>query len=155
MSKRPGWRAATVRVLANAVLVLLALEVVAIVGVAIVAETRFQVTPAEAVPLAAGWILGRWVVVLPVLLPALAGLDYAAGRTAHPRVLAAIVAFAPMVLWELTMAQGGSPSVSGVGLGVTAVLFTILVRLPGRADGRSAEGHGPAQPPAEPVVTPR
>jgi hypothetical protein len=154
MSKRNGWRAATVRVLSNALLVLLALEVVAIAGVMLLGEATLQVTPAEGVPLAAAWILSRWVVVLPILLPALAVLDFAARRVARPRVLAAIVAFAPMVLWELTMSQGDVPSVSGAGLGVTGVVFAILARLPG-PQGPSTEASGPAQPPAEPIATPR
>lgn len=132
MSNRHGWRAATVRVLANALLTLLALEAVAIVGVAIVAEAHFGITPAEAVPLAAEWILGHWVVFLPALLLVLVGIEFVARRAPHARALTAIVAFAPMVLWELTMSSGDIPSVTGVGLGVTAVLFTALARLPAR-----------------------
>ena len=35
-----------------------------------------------------------------------------------------------MVLWELTKSPGGFPSEQGAVLGVTAVLFAILARLP-------------------------
>ncbi len=152
-----GWRAGTVRVLANALLVLLAYEVVSMVGVAatIVAGASMPVTPVELVPMAAGFYLVRWIFVLPGLLPVLVGLEYIARRAPHARVLTAIVAFAPMVLWELTKSPGDFPSVTGAVLGVTAVLFAVLARLPARIQGRSTEDRGAAQPPAGTAVAPR
>lgn len=164
-----GWRAGTVRVLANALLVLLAYEVVSMVGVAatIVAGT-IPVTPFELVPgvtisitpvalvlLAAGFVLVRWIFVLPGLLVVLAGLEYVARRVPHARVLTAIVAFAPMVLWELTKSPGDFPSATGAVLGLTAVLFAVLARLPARFQGHSTDDRGAAQPPAGTAVAPR
>ncbi len=141
-----GWRAGTVRVLANALLVLLAYEVVSMVGVAaqlIVTGAPPPVTPVELVPLAAGFYLVRWIFVLPGLLPVLVGIEYIARRAPHPRVMTAIVAFAPMVLWELTKSPGDFPSGTGAVLGVTAVLFAVLARLPARFQGRSTEDRLP------------
>ncbi len=152
------WRAATVRVLANALLVLLAFEFVLMVWVAatIVAGGTILVTPVGlAFPLVAGFHLVRWVFVLPGLLPVLVGIEYVARRVPHARVLTAIVAFAPMVLWELSTSPGGFPSEFGAVLGVTAVLFAVLARLPARVQGRSIEVRGAAQPPAGPAVAPR
>lgn len=167
MSKQPvsattyrnpyGWRAATVRVLANALLVLLAFEVVLMVWVAatIVAGVTIPVTPVGlAFPLVAGFHLVRWAFVLPGLLPVLVGIEYVARRAPNARVLTAIVAFAPMVLWELSKTPGGF-SEFGAVLGVTAVLFAVLARLPGRVQGRSIEVRGAAQPPAGTAVAPR
>jgi hypothetical protein len=164
-----GWRAGTVRVFANALLVLLAFEVVSMVGVAatIVAGTipatplelvpgvTISMTPVELVPLAAAFYLVRWIFVLPGLLAVLVGLEYVARRAPHARVLTAIVAFAPMLLWELTKSPGGFPSEEGAVLGVTAVLFAVLARLPARFGGRSTEDRGAAQPPAGTAVAPR
>jgi hypothetical protein len=165
-----GWRAGTVRVLANALLVLLAFEVVSLVAtiVAIVAGATIpatplelvpgvtiSVTPVELVPLVAGFLLVRWIFVLPGLLVVLVGLEYVARRAPHVRVLTTIVAFAPMVLWELTKSPGDFPSVTGAVLGVTAVLFAVLARLPARFQGRSTEDRGAAQPGAGTAVAPR
>jgi hypothetical protein len=153
-----GWRAGTVRVLANALLVLLAFEVVLMVWVAatIVAGVTIPVTPVElAFPLVAGFHLVRWAFVLPGLLAVLVGLEYVARRAPHVRVLTAIVAFAPMVLWELTKSPGNFPSEFGAVLGVTAVLFAVLARLPARFGGRSTEDRGAAQPGAGTAVAPR
>ncbi len=153
MSKQPartarypdhhGWRAGTVRVVANALLVLLAYEVVSIVaGAAQVIVTGWTPpeTPVEGVPLlvvVAVFLLVRWIYVLPGLLPVLLGLEYVARRAPHARVLTAIVAFAPMVLWELTQSSGDT-SWQGAVLGVTAVLFAILARLPARGEYRAS-----------------
>lgn len=168
MSKQPvraatysdpdGWRAGTVRVLANALLVLLAFEVVLMVWVAatIIAGVTIPVTPVGlAFPLVAGFHLVRWVFVLPGLLPVLVGIEYVARRVPHARVLTAIVAFAPMVAWEFSKSPGGFPSEFGAVLGVTAVLFAVLARLPGRVQGRSIDVRGAAQPPAGTAVAPR
>lgn len=152
-----GWRAATVRVLANALLVLLVFEVVSlVVGVAkmIVTGTTPPVSLVQLVLLAAVFLLIRWIVVLPGLLLVLVGIEYVARRAPHARVLTAIVAFAPMVLWELTQASGDTSWQSPI-LGVTAVLFAVLARLPARFEGRSTEDRRAAQPPAGPAVAPR
>jgi hypothetical protein len=127
-----GSRAATVRVVANALLVLLAFEVVSLmlaVAQLIATGPPPRVTPLELVLLVAAFVLVRWILVLPALLLVLVGLEYVARRTRHARVLTAIVAFTPMVLWELTQSSGG---ISGQGavLGVTALLFAVLARLP-------------------------
>jgi hypothetical protein len=153
-----GWRAGTVRVLANALLVLLAFEVVSlVVGVAqmIVTGASPPLPPVQLVPLVAAFVLVRWIFVLPGLLPVLVGLEYVARRAPHARVLTAIIAFAPMVLWELSKSPGGFPSEQGAILGVTAVLFAVLARLPARFQGRSTEYRGAAQPPAGTAVAPR
>jgi hypothetical protein len=129
-----GWRAGTVRVLANALLVLLAFEVVSlVVGVAqmIVTGPPPPMTPVELVLVLAAFVLVRWIFVLPGLLLVLVGLEYVARRVPHARVLTAIVAFAPMVWWELTQSSGGF-SGQGALLGVTALLFAVLARLPAR-----------------------
>ena len=151
-----GWRAGTVRVLANALLVLLVFEIVSmVVGAAqmIVAGAIIAETPIEGVPLVAvvaGFLLIRWIFVLPGLLPVLVGIEYAARRAPHARVLTAIVAFAPMALWELLLKSPGDfPSAQGAVLGVTAVLFAVLARLPARFHGRWMEDRAAAQPPAE------
>lgn len=139
-----GWRAGTVRVLANALLVLLAYEVVSMAAGA--AQEIFTgwtppETPVEGVLLlvvVAVFLLVRWMYVLPGLLAVLVGLEYVARRAPHARVLTLIVAFAPMALWELLLkSPGGFPSGQGAVLGVTAVLFAVLARLPARFPGRS------------------
>ena len=139
-----GWRAGTVRVLANALLVLLAFEVVSMAaGAAQVIMTGATIpeTPVEGVPLVmvvAGFLLIRWIFVLPGVLPVLVGLEFVARRVPHARLLTALVAFAPMVLWELTQSSGDT-SGQGLVLGVTAVLFATLARPPARFQGRSTE----------------
>jgi hypothetical protein len=134
-----GWRTGAVRVLANALLVLLAFEVVSLVVVMaeMIAGTPPDVTPLELLFVVAVFVLFRWVFVLPGLLLVLVGLEYVARRVPHARVLTAIVAFAPMVFWELTKSPGDFPSEQGAVLGVTAVLFAALARLP--AGGRGIE----------------
>jgi hypothetical protein len=129
-----GRRAGIVRVLANALLVLLAFEVVSlVVGVAqvIVTGAPPPATPVELVLLVAAFVLVRWILVLPGLLLVLVGLDYVARRAPHARVLTAIVAFAPMVWWELTQSSGDTSGFGAV-LGVTAVLFAVVARMPAR-----------------------
>ena len=157
-----GWRAGTGRVLANALLVMLAFEVVSMGAAAaqvIFAAWTPPETPVEGVPLvvvAAVFLLVRWIYVLPGLLPVLVGIEYVARRAPHARVLTAIIAFAPMVLWELLLKSPGDfPSGQGVILGVTAVLFAVLARLPARFQRRSAEDRGAAQPPAGTAVATR
>lgn len=135
-----GWRAGTVRVLANALLVLLAFEVVSqVAGVAqmIVTESAPPLPLVQLLLVATAFLLVRWLFVLPGLLLVLVGIEYVARRVSHARVLTLIVAFAPMVLWELT--QSGDTSGQGAVLGVTAVLFAAIARLPARFQGRSTE----------------
>jgi len=150
-----GRRAGTVRILANALLVLLAFEVVSLAAAiaAIVAGWTPPVTPVELVPLMAVFLLVRWIVVLPGMLPVLVGLEYVARRAPHARLLTAIVAFAPVVWWELSQSPDGVSE--GAILGVTAVLFAVLARLPARLQGRSAEDRAAAQPPAGTALAPR
>ena len=151
-----GWRAGAVRVLANASLALLAFEVVTLAAGAaqtIVTGATIPMTPVDLVLLVTVFVLVRWIFVLPGLLPVLVGLEYVARRTPHARFLTAIVAFSPMVLWELT--QSGDTSGQGAVLGVTAVLFAFLARLPARFHGHSTEDRGAAQPPAGTAVAPR
>jgi hypothetical protein len=151
-----GWRATTVRVLANALLVFLAYEVVTMTSMAAMIASGWPppLPPVELVLMVTAFVLVRWIFVLPGLLPVLVGLDCVARRAPHPRVLTAIVAFAPMVWWELTNSPGGF-SEQGAVLGLTAVLFAVLARLPARTRGHSTEDRGAAQPPAEPAVAPR
>ena len=137
-----GWRAGAIRVLANALLVLLAFEVVSqVAGVAqvIVTGAPWPLPPVQLLLVATGFLLVRWLFVLPGLLLVLVGLEYVARRVPHARVLTLIVALAPMVLWELT--QSGDTSGQGAVLGVTAVLFAVLARLPARFQGRSTDAH--------------
>ena len=167
MSKQPvraatdpdpyGRRAGIIRVLANALLVLLAFEVVSlVVGVAqmIVTGPPPSLSPVELVLVMVVFLLVRWIVVLPGLLLVLVGIEYVARRVPHARVLTAIVACAPMVWWQLTQASGDTSGFTVV-LGVTAVLFAVLARLPARFPRRSTEDLGTAQPPAGPAVAPR
>lgn len=139
-----GWRAGAARVLANALLVLLAFEVVSIVvGVAgmIVTGTP-AMPPVEFVLIAAAFLLIRWIYALPGLLLVLVGIEYVARRAPHARVLTAIVAFAPMVLWELL---SKSPGAFPVGAGCDPRRDRRAVRgrrasagpLPGALDGGS------------------
>ena len=157
-----GWRAGTVRVLANALLVLLAYEMVSMGTAAaqvIITGWTPPETPVEGMPFvlfAAVFLLVRWIYVLPGLLLVLVGLEYIARRAPHARVLTALVAFGPMVVWELLLKSPGDfPSGQGAILGVTAVLFSLLARLPARFPGRSMQDRGAAQPPAGTAVAPR
>ena len=127
-----GWRAATARIVANALLVLVVFEVVSFLFAAagLVAGASGPKTTAELVPALAVFLLVRWVFVLPGLLPVLAGIDYIGRRVPHARALTAIIAFTPMIAWELTKSPGGFPSDQGAILGVTAVVFAVLARLP-------------------------
>jgi hypothetical protein len=157
-----GWRAGTVRVLANALLVLLAFQVVSMGAAAaqvIITGWTAPETPVEGVPVAVVavvFLLVRWIYVLPGLLVVLVGLEYVARRAPHARFLTAIVAFAPMVLWELLLKSPGDlPSGSGAILGVTAVLFSVLARLPARLQRPSTGDRGAAPPPVGTAVAPR
>ena len=153
-----GWRAGTLRVLANALLVLLALEVVALVLVVaqmIVAGTPPPATPVQFVLFAGAYFLVRWLFVLPGLLLVLIGIEYVARRVPHARVLTAVVAFAPMVAWELTNSPGDFPSPRGALLGLTAVVFAVFARLPARVRGQSTGDQEATPPAAEPAVDPR
>ena len=85
----------------------------------------------------------------------LAGIEYVARRVPHARVLTAVVAFAPMVSWQLTKSSGDTSGFSAV-LGVTAVLFAVLARLPDRFEGATRRTtRDAAQSPVEPAVAPR
>jgi multisubunit Na+/H+ antiporter MnhB subunit len=99
------------------------------------------------------FLLVRWIVVLPGMLPVLVGLEYVARRAPHARVLTAIVAFAPMLWWELSQSPDGFSE--GAVLGVTAVLFALVARLPARLQGESTDDRGAAQPPVGPVLAAR
>jgi lysylphosphatidylglycerol synthetase-like protein (DUF2156 family) len=152
-------RAAIVRILTNSLLVLLAYELAALLVVAvqlIVAERRPQL-PVE-LPLALAFmttfLLVRWIIVLPGLLPVLVGLEYVARRAPHAHVVTAIVAFAPMVWWGLTQSSGDA-SVTTAHLGVTASLFAIVARLPAQFEKRAQKDRGPTLPSAEPIVNSR
>lgn len=150
-----GWRAGTVRVLANALLVLLAYGVaVVVVGAVRVIVSGAPTGPVESWLLMPVFLLVRWIYVLPGLLPVLVGIEYVARRAPHARVLTAIVASAPMVWWELTQSSGDTSWHSAI-LGVTAVLFAVLARLPARYQVRSLDDGGAAQPPAGSAVAPR
>lgn len=152
-----GWRAGTFRVVANALLVLLAFEVVTLVlaiAQLIATGPPPSLTPVELLALVVVFVLVRWIFVLPGLLLVLVGIEYVARRVPHARVLTATVAFAPMVWWELTQSSGDTSGYGAV-LGVTAVLFAVLARLPARFQGRSTEDGGAAQPPAGTAVAPR
>ncbi len=153
-----GWRAGTIRVLANASLVLLAFEVVTLAAGAaqtIVTGATIPMTPVELLALVTVFILIRWIFVLPGMLPVLVGLEYVARHARHARVLTAIVAFAPMVLWELLSKSPGDISPQGAILGVTAVLFAVLARLPARIQERSTDEDGAEHHPTGPAITPR
>ena len=97
-----GWRAGAGRVLANALLVLLAYEVVSMAAAAaqvILTGWTPPATPVEGVPLlvvVAVFLLVRRIYVLPGLLLVLVGLEYVARRAPHARVLTFIVALSPM-----------------------------------------------------------
>jgi hypothetical protein len=155
-----GWRAGIVRILANALLVLLAFEVVSLVAGAIqliVRGATITGTPVEGVPLVVVvmlFLLVRWIFVLPGLLLVLFGLELAARRVSHARVLTAAVALAPMVWWQLTQSSGDT-SGQGVILGLTAVLFPALARLPARNQQRSVGDLEAPQSAAGSAVPPR
>jgi hypothetical protein len=133
------WRAATGRVGANALLVLLSYEAVAVANVAVgvVAAESLPVPLAELVPILAVFLLVRWIFVLPLMLPVLIGIEFVARRVPHARVLTALVAFSPMIIWEATNTPAPFPSVEGAILGLTAVLFAIIARLPPRSPPRT------------------
>lgn len=153
-----GWRPGAVRVAANAALVLFAFEIVTLAGGAvqtIVTGATIPAKPIDLVTLATVFIVIRWLFVLPAMLPVLLGIEYVARRAPHARVLTAIVAFAPMLLWELLSQSPGVISPQGVVLAVTALLFAVVARLPARSQGRSTEDRGAARPPAGPAIAPR
>ena len=91
------------------------------------------------------FLLVRWIFVLPGLLLVLVGIEYVARRVPHARVLTAIVACAPMVWWQLTQSSGDTSGFTVV-LGVTAVLFAVLARLPARFPGHSRKSWGRRNP---------
>jgi hypothetical protein len=146
-----AWRAGARRVIANALRVLFAYEVVSIVGAlagtVILGGTLGPLPPDEMVLLMAFYLLLRWLIVLPGLLVVLAGIEYVARRTPHARAMTAIVAFVPTITWQLT--QSGDTTGQTVILGLTAVLFTFLARLPAREPSPAASLPGPpvTQPP--------
>jgi hypothetical protein len=105
--------------------------------------------------LVAAFVLFRWMFVLPGLLVVLFCLEYVARRTRHARALTALVAFVPMALWELTKSPGDFPSEQGAALGVTAVVFAALARLPARLRGRSTDLRPATQRPDGTVIAPR
>jgi hypothetical protein len=164
MSKQPdqpatfpepdGWRPAAARVVINAVLVLLAYEVVSIgsAAVRIFTGPAIPVSPVELMALLVTFLLIRWIFVLPGLVAVLIGLEFITRRTAHARVMTVIVALAPMVIWELTKSPGDFPSEAGAVLGVTAIVFAVIARLPQRLPVRTPGGPAASQSPAEPVV---
>jgi hypothetical protein len=143
-----GWRAVTVRVLANALLVLLAFEVVSVVEAlaTVIAGAILPVPLAELLPLLAVFLLARWIFVLPGLLLVLVGLDYVARRAWHPRVIVALVALAPSVLWEMTKSPGDFPSEQAVILAGTGVLVALVARLPPPVPPRESEDPGGTGP---------
>jgi hypothetical protein len=151
-----GWRAAAVRVLANALLVLPAYGV-AIIGVGAV---RVIVTGAPAGPLEAWllfplFLLVRWLYVLPGLLVVLVGIELIARRAPLARVVTLVVASAPMAAWALTQSSPHADISADLAiLGLTAVLFAVLARLPPRFP-RSAEDRAAAQTPAGTTVASR
>jgi hypothetical protein len=152
-----GRRAGFFRVLANALLVLLAFGIVSLAaGVVQIIERGAPppLTPPELLAWVVVYVLIRWIVVLPGLLLVLVGIEFLARRVPHARVLTAVVAFAPMVWWQLTQASGDTSGFSAV-LAVTAVLFAILARLPARIQEPSTDDRGAAQPPAGTAVAPR
>ena len=137
-------------------LVLVAYEAVAMANVALhVLTGGSQPAPlAELVAILAAFLLFRWIFVLPLMLPVLIGIEFVARRVPYARVLTALVAFAPMILWEATNTPGPFPSGEGAILGLTAVLFAILARLPPRSTlGIPETEERPA--PVDPVVAPR
>lgn len=153
-----GWRGATARILANALLTLLAFEAVFIAAVAerIAADpATLPMTPVDLVLYGVAFYLIRWLVLLPGLLPLLIGIELVARRAPQPRLLTAVVAFAPMVWWELAQSSGDVPSTTGALLGVTAVLFAVLARLPARSPGRSMDHTGAPGRSVAPVVVRR
>ena len=149
-------RAAIVRVVANAALVLLAYEVVAIGNATawMLAGETPPAPPAQLVLLLTVFIFARWIFVLPGLLFVLVGLELVARRVPHARVLTAIIAFVPMVLWELTNSPGDFSIESSI-LGVTAVLFAGFARLPARRLRGSTVDIGAPHSPPEPAIAPR
>jgi hypothetical protein len=151
-----GWRAGTIRVLGNALLVLLAFAVVSLAGVAAasLAGADTPLSPVEAVTWVTGLVVVYWIFALPGLLPVLVGLEYVGRRVPRARVVTALVALTPMALWEIADSQ---PGVSGFGaiLGVTAVLFAVAARLPVRFLGRSTDDPGALHPPAGAAAAPR
>ncbi len=141
---RDGRRDAVRRVLVNALLVLLVFEAVSFAAVTAAIAAGASVgpmTPGELFLTLAVFLLVRWVAVLPGMLPVLVGIESIARRVPHARILTAIVAFSPMVAWELTKTPGPFPSEQGAILGATAIVFGFLARLPPRT--AHAGGTGP------------
>jgi hypothetical protein len=144
-----GWRAALRRIVANALLVLLAFEVVSLsAGTAQILVGQTSLSIVELLPLGAVFLLVRWLFVLPGLLLVLVGIEYGARRIPHARLMTAVVAFTPMAWWQLTQASGDT-SGQAVVLGITAVVFALIARLPDRFPTSATP------PPPEPAVAPR
>jgi|tagenome__1003787_1003787.scaffolds.fasta_scaffold20638138_2 hypothetical protein len=160
-----GWRAATVRVLANALLVLLLFEVVSIVEavVTVVGGAILPVPLPELLPMLAVFLLVRWLFLLPGLVLALLALDYVARRAAHPRVVVGLVALLPAAVWEMTRSPSDFPSEEAVILAVTALLFAFLARLPPGIPGHGGDDSAgvdtargqPDSAVADPATSPR
>jgi hypothetical protein len=127
-----GWRAATARVLANALLVLPAYGVaILLVGVAPMVLGETPSGPAEAWLLFPLFLLVRWLYVLPGLVVVLVGIEVVSRRVRHARAITLIVASAPMVWWALTQSSPHADISADLAiLGVSAVLFAVLARLP-------------------------
>ena len=138
------------RVLVNALSILVAYEVAVAVDAAarIVTGSSLPVPLLEFAPLVIAFHLARWVFVLPGLLAVLIGIELIARRTPHARSLTVAVALIPMVSWALTSASDGSSADYVAILGVTAVVFALVARLPDRAAIRAR--HEPAEATAAP-----
>jgi hypothetical protein len=156
MSK-PSVRAGAIRVLANALLVLLAYEVVtlgAVVAQVVLTGWTLPMPPIQMALMVTAFILVRWLFVLPGLLLVLAGIEVVARRVAHARLLTTAVAFAPMVWWALTQGSGDTSSFNVV-LGLIAVLFAAMARLPDRLPENPPAVSGATPPTPESAVAPR
>lgn len=149
-----GWRVGAGRILANALLALLAYELASVlVGAIRMIVAAAPAGPVEAWLLMPAFLLVRWIFVLPGLLPVLIAIEYVARRAPQARVLTGIVAFVPMAWWQLTQSSGDTSGFNAV-LGVTAVLFAVAARLPDNPR-RSVGDRRRAQPPSGPALCPR
>ena len=82
------------------------------------------------------------------------GIEVVARRVAHARLLTTAVAFAPMVWWALTQGSGDTSSFNVV-LGLIAVLFAAMARLPDRLPENPPAVSGATPPTPESAVAPR
>lgn len=132
-----GWRAAAARVVANALLVMLAYGVVTLTAAAaamIVQGWSPPVPPAEFALIAVVFVLVRWIIVLPGLLPVLVGIELVARRVPHARILTLLIALAPAVWWALSQSPDDVVFFAAIG-----ALFAVLARLPVRANACSTD----------------